>query len=69
MLHLSLAGNILLAVGGTPKLYQTSTFPVYPMPMPGRIPELILHLRNMTKANMETFVQVCGFFYLCVERT
>jgi hypothetical protein len=57
MLHLSLAGNILRAVGGTPKLYQRSTFPTYPMPMPGRVPLLILHLRSMTKPHMETFVE------------
>jgi len=37
MLHLSLAGNVLRAVGGSPQV-----IPFYPMLMPGRIPDLEL---------------------------
>jgi hypothetical protein len=59
MLHLSLAGNILLAVGGKPKLYDPKIIPSYPMLMEGRVPPLTLHLRKMTKANLETFIQAC----------
>lgn len=60
MLHLALAGNTLLAVGGTPKLYDPKIIPAYPTPMLGRVPELILHLRQMTKENLNTFIQVCS---------
>lgn len=58
MLHLSLAGNILRAVGGTPKLYDPHIIPQYPMLMPGRIPDLELNLRMMTKENLQTFIDV-----------
>lgn len=59
MLHLALAGNTLLAVGGTPILYDPKIIPAYPTPMLGRVPELTLHLRQMTKENLNTFIQVC----------
>lgn len=58
MLHLCLAGNALLAVGGTPKLYHSAIIPAYPTPMLGRTPELILHLRKMTKENLQTYIDV-----------
>jgi len=58
MLHLSLAGNILLAVGGTPKLYDVDYIPSYPMLMPGRVPKLWLQLRKANKANLQTFLDV-----------
>jgi hypothetical protein len=54
MLHLSLAGNILLAVGGQPRLYDPLVVPSYPMLMPGRVPDLFLQLRSMTKENLDT---------------
>ncbi|KIM87529.1 hypothetical protein PILCRDRAFT_85939 [Piloderma croceum F 1598] len=56
MLHLCLAGNALLAVGGTPKLYDPEIIPKYPAPMPGRKPDLILQLREMTKENLQTYI-------------
>jgi len=59
MLHLSLAGNVLQAVGGKPKLYDPDIIPIYPMLMPGRIPDLELQLRKMTKENIQTFIDVC----------
>jgi len=58
MLHLALAGNTLTAVGGTPKLYDPKIIPAYPTPMLGRVPELTLHLRQMTKENLGTFIQL-----------
>jgi hypothetical protein len=58
MLHLSLAGNILLAVGGKPKLYDPSIIPQYPMLMLGRVPDLELNLRMMSKENLQTYVDV-----------
>jgi len=58
MLHLSLAGNTLLAVGGTPKLYDPKIITAYPGPMLGRTPELILRLRKMTKDNLQTYIDL-----------
>jgi hypothetical protein len=62
MLHLSLAGNILLAVGGQPRLYDPLVIPSYPMLMPGPVPDLVLQLRSMTKENLETFIQASERF-------
>ncbi|KAI9511270.1 ferritin-like-domain-containing protein [Russula earlei] len=58
MLHLSLAGNILLAVGGKPRLYDPHIIPKYPMDMLDRIPPLLLQLRAMTKPNLDTWLEV-----------
>jgi hypothetical protein len=58
MLHLSLAGNVLRAVGGNPKLYDVNYIPSYPMLMPGRVPKLWLQLRKANKANLQTFIDV-----------
>ena len=65
MLHLSLAGNIIRAVGGQPKLYDVNYIPYYPMLMPGRVPKLWLELRRANKRNLQTFLDVCVF--LCLE--
>ena len=64
MLHLSLAGNILRAVGGQPKLYDVDYIPCYPMLMPGRVPKLWLELRRASKRNLQTFIDVCFLFDL-----
>jgi hypothetical protein len=58
MLHLALVGNTLRATGGAPTLYDPKIIPQYPGPMIGRVPELILQLRPMTKDNLDTFIQV-----------
>ena len=64
MLHLTLAGNILRAIGGDPKLYDAKTIPCYPMLMPGRVPKLWLELRRASKRNLQTFIDVRISFYL-----
>jgi hypothetical protein len=58
MLHLSLAGNVLKAVGGAPKLYGPDIIPTYPGLMRHRVPPLTLWLREMTKENLDTFIAV-----------
>jgi hypothetical protein len=63
MLHLSLAGNILRAVGGEPKIYDPLIIPQYPMLMPGRVPDLELNLRSMTKDHLQTFIEVFVYMY------
>ena len=44
MLHMTLVGNTLISVGGTPKLYHSEYFPVYKMQMVNRKPDLEFHL-------------------------
>ena len=66
MLHLSLAGNILRAVGGKPQLYDVDYIPCYPMLMPGRVPKLWLELRRANKRNLQTFIDVRISF--CMEK-
>lgn len=66
MLHLGLAGNVLKAVGGEPKLYVhevdgVKVFPTYKMLMPGRQPPLEMHLRAATKASCDTFLEVSRY--------
>ena len=63
MLHLSLAGNILRAIGGHPKLYDAKSIPRYPMNMAGRYPYLRLDLKRADKDHLKTFIAV-GFFFL-----
>jgi hypothetical protein len=58
MLHLSLAGNILKAIGGTPKLYSTEVIPKYPCNLPFHTPELYLELAAADKDQVHKFIQV-----------
>jgi hypothetical protein len=58
MLHLSLAGNILRAIGGIPKVYDI--VPKYPAPMLGHSPKLDLNLRRLNAKQLETFLAVCN---------
>ena len=58
MLHLSLAGNLLKAIGGAPRLYHRDIIPNYPSYLLFRTPRLPLQLRPMTKPNLDTFIKV-----------
>ncbi len=62
MLHLSLAGNILRAIGGTPKVYDI--VPKYPAPMLGHSPKLELNLRALGAKQLETFLAVSTVYFL-----
>jgi len=44
MLHVSLATNLLLALGGEPRFDEPSVCPQYPGPLQHHVPELILNL-------------------------
>jgi len=57
MLHLSLAGNILLAIGGTPRLYHPKLVPIYPRAMQGHTPPLMMNLEDL-KTNLATFIHI-----------
>lgn len=58
MLHLCLAGNILLAVGGHPKLYDKAVIPRYPQKLQHRKVDLGLDLAPATIENIDTFIEV-----------
>jgi hypothetical protein len=62
MLHLTLAGNVLRAVGGKFKVYDPDFIPKYPMNMPGRIPLLKFHLRSLTEEQLKVFTEVSSPF-------
>lgn len=62
MLHLSLAGNILRAIGGTPKVYDI--VPKYPAPMLGHSPKLELNLRALGAKQLETFLAVSTAYFI-----
>lgn len=62
MLHLSLAGNILRAIGGTPKVYDI--VPKYPAPMLGHSPKLELNLRGLNAKQLETFLAVRAVYFM-----
>ena len=50
MLHMSLAANILNAIGGSPDFASAQVIPVYPSQLPGDLhPELTLHLSPLSK--------------------
>ena len=56
MLHFALAGNILCAFGGTPKLYGEKYTPKYPIQIFND--NVQLNLRGTTKEDLQTFVSV-----------
>ena len=56
MLHLCLARNLMIAIGGGGRLrfYDRDFVPTYPSPMLHRVPDLPLHLEACTPSLMET---------------
>ena len=48
MLHAALVTNVLLAVGGTPRLADPAMMPTYPMELPHHTPPLTLNLEPCT---------------------
>jgi hypothetical protein len=57
MLHLGLAGNVLCAIGGTPKIYGEKFTPFFPVNIFYE-DKVKLQLRPATKENVRTFVEV-----------
>ena len=59
MLHMSLACNMLVAVGGQPKIFDVSAAPSYPNPMPGGVkPSLTVSLEGLSKQALSTFMKI-----------
>jgi hypothetical protein len=58
MLHLTLAANILNAVGGTPDLTQPDFVPSFPAYLPDGETDFQVDLQPLSKAAIETFLKI-----------
>ncbi|MGY4627233.1 ferritin-like domain-containing protein [Bradyrhizobium sp. USDA 4486] len=60
MIHFALVGNLLCAIGGTPKIANRHFPPKYPLDhLPGNIPQkLPIGLRPLTKEQLAVFMQI-----------
>jgi Ferritin-like len=59
MLHMTLAGNVLNALGGSPQIDHPGFIPTYPGPLPGGVAsDLIVNLAPFSMAQLETFLQI-----------
>jgi hypothetical protein len=58
MLHLTLAANILNAVGGTPDLTAPDFVPLYPTPLPDGESDFKVDLQRFSKEAVETFLKI-----------
>ncbi len=59
MLHMSLACNMLVAIGGRPRIYAADVVPVYPNPLPGGVkPSLHVSLGGLSKQALNTFMKI-----------
>lgn len=59
MTHMALAANLLVGIGGSPRINEAPAIPEYPRPMPGGVkPELIVGLQGLTKEAVRTFMLI-----------
>ncbi len=59
MLHMTLASNVLNAVGGSPELDQSDFIPTYPGPLPGGVQAgLQVALAPFSMAQLETYLSI-----------
>jgi hypothetical protein len=58
MLHMSLAANLLIGVGGTSRVNHREFIPVYPTPLPAFANPFAVNLRKFSKAAMDTFLLI-----------
>jgi len=59
MLHMTLAANVLNALGGSPQIDTPNFIPSYPGPLPGGVEDdLIVHLAPFTPDQLGTFLQI-----------
>lgn len=59
MLHMTLASNVLNAIGGAPMVDLPGFIPTYPGPLPGGVEsDLIVHLAPFTSDQLLTFLQI-----------
>lgn len=59
MLHMTLAANVLNALGGSPQIDKPDFIPHYPGPLPGGVEsELTVHLAPFSMLQLETFLTI-----------
>ncbi len=58
MLHMTLASNILLAVGGRPDLHHSNFIPSYPEHMPHSDKKFKVSLEKFSKSAIKTFMKI-----------
>jgi hypothetical protein len=59
MLHMTLACNVLNALGGSPQIGQPGFIPTYPGPLPGGVESsLIVSLAPFSMAQLQTFLDI-----------
>jgi hypothetical protein len=59
MLHMTLASNVLNAVGGSPQIDRPGFIPTYPGPLPGGVEgQLIVSLAPFSLAQLETYLTI-----------
>lgn len=59
MLHMTLASNVLNAIGGSPRLDDPKFIPTYPGPLPGGVEkQLTVQLAPFSMAQLETFLTI-----------
>ncbi|GFM51988.1 hypothetical protein PSCICE_32550 [Pseudomonas cichorii] len=59
MLHMTLASNVMNALGGSPVIDSPGFIPKYPGPLPGGVQsDLTVHLAPFSQKQLETFLQI-----------
>ncbi len=59
MLHMTLASNVLNALGGTPAVGEQGFIPIYPGPLPGGVEHgLTVNLAPFSPAQLDTFLDI-----------
>jgi hypothetical protein len=59
MLHMTLASNVLNALGGSPVIDSPTFIPTYPGPLPGGVQsDLTVHLAPFSMTQLATFLQI-----------
>ncbi len=59
MLHMSLVCNILVSIGGRPRIFGHDVVPCYPRPLPGGVkPWLRVSLEGLSHHSLKTFMEI-----------
>lgn len=59
MLHFGIVANLIVAIGGTPRIADGNVVPAYPGPLPGNVrPQLQVALRRLDKAQAKVFMEI-----------
>ncbi len=58
MLHMTQVANLLLAIGGTPRLAYPGFVPSYPHELPGAAPGFTVDIGPFSEASMTTFMRI-----------